>query len=115
MKISEMVSNLKENGLLLSKVKIDDLYTAAIATENLNSELQQQANALAILAEERRILIVNIESTKAQWMAEGAHQVAVAIKACEEEFPQASLDIVQECALIADNIADKLRAGEVSK
>lgn len=46
-----------------------------------------------------------------QIMADGAERVAVAIRACLDEFPQSSHDIVEECATFATETAQKLRAG----
>lgn len=46
-----------------------------------------------------------------QIMADGAEQVALHIRACLDEFPQASHDIVEECAMCATETAQKLRAG----
>lgn len=46
-----------------------------------------------------------------QIMADGAERVAVHIRACLDEFPTASHDIVEECAMCASETAQKLRAG----
>lgn len=42
--------------------------------------------------------------------AEGAASVGTLIRACAHEFPDSAEDIVEECALIADNKAVSLRA-----
>lgn len=46
-----------------------------------------------------------------QIMADGAERVAQNIRACLDEFPIASHDIVEECAMCAAETAQKLRAG----
>lgn len=42
--------------------------------------------------------------------AEGAASVGSLIRACADEFPDSAEDIVEECAMIADNKAAQLRA-----
>jgi len=42
--------------------------------------------------------------------AEGAASVGTLIRACAHEFPDSAEDIVEECAMIADNRAISLRA-----
>lgn len=44
--------------------------------------------------------------------AEGAASVGTMIRACAHEFPDSVEDIVEECAMIADNRAINLRTGE---
>ncbi|PEI02673.1 hypothetical protein CRM79_05260 [Pantoea agglomerans] len=44
--------------------------------------------------------------------AEGADSVGVLIRTCAHEFPDSVEDIVEECAMIADNRAISLRAGK---
>lgn len=68
------------------------------------------AEAIIDLADE--IKNPSTDSMQRQWMAEGARNVVVALKACEDEFPQESIDIVHECELIAEGVAAQLRAGE---
>lgn len=44
-------------------------------------------------------------------MADGADKVAHNIRACLDEFPTYSHDIVEECAIFATETAKRLRAG----
>ena len=52
-----------------------------------------------------------VERLVKQIMADGAERVAQNIRACLDEFPMASHDIVEECAMCATETAQKLRAG----
>ncbi|MFU9136700.1 hypothetical protein [Erwinia tasmaniensis] len=55
-------------------------------------------------------IVPELDAERNNLRAEGAASVGTLIRACAHEFPDSAEDIVEECAMIADNRATSLRS-----
>lgn len=135
--VTALIAEIRANGLLRAGNRLEELYSLATKIETDNAELKAQRDALAAenaallaacrclakdcaqSAGEAELTMSGIKTPATDAYlnsvrAEGAASVGTMIRACAHEFPDSVEGIVEECAMIADNRAIILSAGEPS-
>lgn len=92
-----------------------EMMKALDAYEKYQDEVPETGmlDAFFILRDSIRVTTPNTDAWVNEQRAVGATRVETNLRACYEEFPESSRDIVDECIQIAANAAAQLRGSQV--